>query len=63
VQKKYLYLKVHAFKALSNALSAKVEDMIEMEYGFLESANFLWKALEEIYGSNNDKRSSSTHVP
>jgi hypothetical protein len=62
-QEKCLYLKAHAFKALSSVLSVEVEDMIEMEYDFLESANFLWKALEEIYGSNNDKRSSSTHVP
>jgi hypothetical protein len=59
VQEKYLYLKVHAFKALSNALSAKVEDMIEMEYGLLESANILWNALEQIYGSSNNKRLSS----
>jgi hypothetical protein len=45
-QEKCLYLKAHSFKALSSALSAEVEDMIEMESGFLESANLLWKALE-----------------
>ncbi len=29
-----------------------------MEYGFPESANLLWKALEEIYGSSNIEESS-----
>jgi hypothetical protein len=57
-QEKCLYLEAHAFKALSSALSAEVEDMIEMEYDFLESANLLWKALEEIYGSSNIGKSS-----
>jgi hypothetical protein len=33
-----------------------------MEYGLLESSNLLWKALEQMYDSNNDKRSSSTNV-
>jgi hypothetical protein len=45
-QEKCLYLKAHASKALSSALSAEIEDMIEMEYGLLEIANLLWKALE-----------------
>jgi hypothetical protein len=56
-QKKCLYLEVHAFNALSSILSAEVKDMIEMEYGFPESANLLWKALEEIYGSSNIEKS------
>jgi hypothetical protein len=43
-------------------LSAEVEDMIEMEYDLLQSANILWKALEQIYGSSNYKRSSSINV-
>jgi hypothetical protein len=37
--------------------------MIKMEYGLLESANILWKALEKIYGSSSDKSSSSINVP
>jgi hypothetical protein len=59
VKEKCLYLKAHASNALSSALSAQVEDMIEIEYGFLESANLLWKAHEQMFGSTNDKRSSS----
>jgi hypothetical protein len=43
--------------------SAKIEDMIEMEYGLLESANHLWKALKQMFGSSNGKRSSSTSIP
>jgi hypothetical protein len=31
-----------------------------MEYGLLERANVLWKVLEQMYGSSNSKRSSST---
>jgi len=57
-QEKCLYLEAHAFNALSSALSAEVKDMIEMEYGFPESANLLWKALREIYGSSNIGKSS-----
>jgi hypothetical protein len=63
VQEKYLYLELHASKALSSALSAEIEDMIKMEYGLLESINLLWKALEQMFGSSNDKRSSSTNIP
>jgi hypothetical protein len=62
-QEKCLYLEAHATKALSSALSAEVKDIIKIEYGFLESANLLWKALEQMYGSSNDKRSSSTKFP
>jgi hypothetical protein len=41
-------------------LSAKIIDEIEMEYGLLERANVLWNVLEQMYGSSNSKRSSST---
>jgi hypothetical protein len=63
VQDKCLYLEAHASNALSCALSAEVEDMIEMEYGLLESANILCKMLEQICDSSNDKRSPSINVP
>jgi hypothetical protein len=43
-------------------MNAEVEDMIEMEYGLLKSANLLWKVLEQMHDSSNDKRSSSTNV-
>jgi hypothetical protein len=46
-QEKCLYLEDHAFKALSSALSAEVEDMIEMEYSFLESANCFRRHLKK----------------
>jgi hypothetical protein len=61
-QEKYLYLDAHASKVLSSALSVEVGGMIEIEYD-LFGANILWKALEQIYGSNNDKKSSSTNIP
>jgi hypothetical protein len=61
-QKKCLYLKAYASNALSSALSAEIKDDIEIEYGLLERANLLWKALEQMYGSRNDKRSLS-NVP
>jgi hypothetical protein len=61
--KNCLYLKAHASNALSSALSAKIKDEIKIEYGLLERANLLWKALEEMFKSSNDKRSSSTSVP
>jgi hypothetical protein len=61
-QKKCLYLKAHASNALSSALSAEIKYEIKMEYGLLERANLLWKALEEMFGSSNDKRSSSTSI-
>jgi hypothetical protein len=57
-QKKCLYLKTHASNVLSSALSAEIKDKIEMEYGWLERANLLWKVLEQIYGSSNSKKSS-----
>jgi hypothetical protein len=58
-QEKCLYLEAHASKSLSSALSAEVKDKIKMEYGFLERANLLWKVLEQMFGSSNNKRSSS----
>jgi hypothetical protein len=59
-QKKCLYFKVRTSNALSSALSAEIEDEIEMKYGLLERANLLWKMLEQMYGSINSKRSSSS---
>jgi hypothetical protein len=44
---------------LSSVLSAEIKDDIEIEYGLLERANLLWKALEQMYDSRNDKRSLS----
>jgi hypothetical protein len=49
----------HTFNALSSALSAEIKDKIEMEYSWLERTNLLWKVLEKIFGSSNDKKSSS----
>jgi hypothetical protein len=40
-------------------LSAEIKDEIEVEYGLLEKANLLWKVLDQMFGSSNDKRSSS----
>jgi hypothetical protein len=37
-QEKCLYLKAHASKASSSALSAEVKNIIKIEYGLLESA-------------------------
>jgi hypothetical protein len=58
-QNKCLYLEAHTSNALSSVLSAEIKDDIEMEYGLLERANLLWKALEQMYDSRNDKRSLS----
>jgi hypothetical protein len=41
-------------------LSAEIKDEIKMEYGWLERTNLLWKALQQVYGSSNSKRSSSS---
>jgi hypothetical protein len=43
-------------------LSAEIKDKVEIEYGLLERANLLWKVLEKMFGSSNDKRSSSTNL-
>jgi hypothetical protein len=59
-QKKCLYLKAHTSNGLSSALSAEIKDDIEIEYGWHERANLLWKVLEQIYGSSNSKKSSSS---
>jgi hypothetical protein len=58
--KKCQYLEAHTSKSLSSVLIVEVEDIIETKYGLLKSANLHWKALEQMYGSSNDKRSSST---
>jgi hypothetical protein len=58
-----LYLEANASNALSSALSLEIKDDIKIEYGLLERANLLWKALEQIFGSSDDKRSSSTNIP
>jgi hypothetical protein len=41
-------------------LSAEIKNEVEMEYGWPERANLLWKVLEQIYGSSNSKKSSSS---
>jgi hypothetical protein len=61
-QKKCLYLETHASNALSCALSAEIKEEIKMVYGLIERANLLWKALEQMIGSSDDKRSSSTNI-
>jgi hypothetical protein len=40
-------------------LSAGKKDKIEIECGLLERVNLLWKVLEQMFGSSNNKRSSS----
>jgi hypothetical protein len=40
-QKKCLYLKAHASNGLFNAVSAEIENEVEMEYGLPERANLL----------------------
>jgi hypothetical protein len=62
VQKKCLYLKAHASNALSSVLSVEIKDNIKMEYGLLERANLLWKTLEQMFDSSNNKRSSLTSI-
>jgi hypothetical protein len=43
-------------------LSAEIKDEIKIEYGLLERTNLLWKTLEQMYGSSNDKRLSSNII-
>jgi hypothetical protein len=59
-RKKCLYLEAHTSIALSSALSIEIKDEIKMEYCWSERANLLLKALEQMYGSNKSKRSSSS---
>jgi hypothetical protein len=59
-QKKYLYLEAHASNALSSALSAEIKNEVEIEYGWPERANLLWKVLEQMYGSSNSNKSLSS---
>jgi hypothetical protein len=49
-QKKYLYPEAHASNALSSALSVKIKNEVEMEYGWPKRANLLWKVLGQMYG-------------
>jgi hypothetical protein len=58
-QKKCLYLKFHTSNDLSSALSAEIKNEVEIEYGWPERANPLWKVLEQMYDSNNSKKLSS----
>ncbi len=41
-------------------MSAEIKDGIEIEYGLFEKAHLLWKVLEQMYGSSNSKRPSSS---
>jgi hypothetical protein len=59
-QKKCLYLEYHTSNGLSSVLSAEIKDGIEIEYGCPERANLLWKVLEQMYGSSNSKKLSSS---
>jgi hypothetical protein len=61
-QNKCLYLEAHVSNALSSAFSAEIKDEIEIEYGWLERANLLWKVLDQMYGSNNSKKSSPSDL-
>jgi hypothetical protein len=47
MQEKCLYLKAHASNALSSALSAEIEDMIEMEYVCLKEQIFFGRRLSK----------------
>jgi hypothetical protein len=62
-QKKCLYLEAHTSNALSSVLRGEIKEEIEIEYDLLKRANLLWKALEQMFGSSDDKRSSSTNIP
>jgi hypothetical protein len=59
-QKKYIYLEAHASNALSSALSTEIKNEVKMEYGWPERVNLLWKVLEQMYGSSNSKKLSSS---
>jgi hypothetical protein len=59
-QKKCLYLETHASNALSSALSTEIKNEVKMEYDWPERTNLLWKVLEQMYGSSNSKKSSSS---
>jgi hypothetical protein len=61
-QKNCLYLKAHAFNALSSTFSVEIKDEIKIEYDLLERENLLWKVLEQMFDSSDDKRSSLTKI-
>jgi len=46
---KCLQLNAQATYVLTSAMSAKVQDVIFEEYGFLEDAHLIWNALKEKY--------------
>jgi hypothetical protein len=59
-QKKCLYLEAHVSNGLSSALSAEIKDEVKMDYVCHERANLLWMVLEQMHGSSNSKKSSSS---
>jgi hypothetical protein len=44
-------------------MSVEIKDEIKIEYGLTKRANLLWKVLEQMFVSSDDKRSSSTKIP
>ncbi len=61
-RKRIAYISKPMHLMLSSALSVEIKDEIKIEYDLLERANLLWKVLEQMFGSSNDKRSSSTNI-
>jgi hypothetical protein len=59
-QKKCLYLEAHTSNGLPSALSTEIKDEVEMEYGWPQRGNLLWKVLKQMYASSNSKKSSSS---
>jgi hypothetical protein len=41
-------------------LNVEIKNEVKMEYGWPERASLLWKVLEQMYGSINSKKSSSS---
>jgi hypothetical protein len=58
-RKRNVYISKSMHLMLSSALSVEIKDEIEMEYGLLERANLLWKVLEQMFVSSNNKIVSS----
>jgi hypothetical protein len=58
-RKRNAYISKSMHLMLSSALSVEIKDEIKMEYGLLERANLLWKVLEQMFGSSNNKIVSS----
>jgi hypothetical protein len=59
-QKKCLYFEAHTSNCLFSALSAEIKNEVKMECGWPERANLLWKVFEQMYGSSNSMKSSSS---